>query len=103
MTTAAALPRREQMLEAAAHRAQEDGDPVRAVTTLLRSADVTPPGPDRAAYDRPMSESTPTTPASPAVPAVPVNDDDSGSRVWALKCNPMIATSCRAAPSVLMP
>ncbi len=41
-------PRAAELLEAAAQRAQEDGDPVRAVTTLLRSADVTPPGPDRA-------------------------------------------------------
>jgi DNA-binding CsgD family transcriptional regulator len=41
-------PRAADILELAARRAQYDGDPVRAVTTLLRSADVTPPGPDRA-------------------------------------------------------
>jgi DNA-binding CsgD family transcriptional regulator len=41
-------PRAADILEVAARRAQQDGDPARAVTTLLRSADVTPPGPDRA-------------------------------------------------------
>jgi DNA-binding CsgD family transcriptional regulator len=41
-------PRAADILEVAARRAQHDGDPARAVDTLLRAADATPPGPDRA-------------------------------------------------------
>jgi DNA-binding CsgD family transcriptional regulator len=46
--TMGADPRAGDLLETAARRAELDGDPVRAVTTLLQSANATPPGPDRA-------------------------------------------------------
>ncbi len=36
------------LLEVAAHRARQKGDAVRAVNALIRAADLTPPGPDRA-------------------------------------------------------